>query len=213
MISVQERAVIDTSPSSKVSLPVAQLAKRFNDLRKLLTGDGGIAYSAGQFLVQRQAPPEFIARFSNPDIGFQEFFSTSRPWELFYSVTVLSRCVVSYSAEKGSNLWVPEFGARHYLDLIKLLENLSTSEIGSDLRCSTLPVISILDAYMNDSMNRHELANNRYPRGLDCYPSRRSTRQDRLRITALARRLQPLCDNSAAQHPLQTVVPRPARMA
>lgn len=150
MIQVQERSK-EESPSPTNRLAETWVSARFNELQALLSAEPALAIITSKFLVNQPPQPKFVDRLRNPSTPWEELFSATFPWDLYYSLYVLQSSVSGYRKDDPESQWVVAFGERNYEKIVQLIEWLSAPPVAEliDWAYSIGSAVSVLDGYIH----------------------------------------------------------------
>jgi hypothetical protein len=150
MIQVQERTK-EESPAPTNCAAETWVSARFNELLNLLSAETGLAVITSKFLVNQPPQPKFVDRLRNLNTPWEELFSTTFPWDLYYSLYVLQSCVSGYKRDDPDGQWVIPFGEKNYGKIVELIEWLSTprSVDSVDWGYSVTNAVFVLDGYIH----------------------------------------------------------------
>jgi hypothetical protein len=152
MIQVQERIKEDPHPR-KLSGCETWVSSRFDDIHSLLSLEERLSYPASQFLCTRPPEPTFVNELRRDDMSWEELFSRTHPWELYYSLYVLNDCLKQYKQGIPEFQWVLAFGERQYFKFVEHVEWLSIKMMEKqDFPFSMLLTVTILDGFMHMGM-------------------------------------------------------------
>src|SRR5579859_2254544 len=128
MIQVQERSK-EESPSPTNCVAETWVSARFNELQALLSAEPALAIITSKFLVNQPPQPKFVDKLRNLSTPWEELFSTTFPWDLYYSLYVLQSCISAYKQDDPNSQWIVPFGEQNYGKMVELIEWLSTPSI------------------------------------------------------------------------------------
>lgn len=163
MIQVQERAKEETPPPSNCSAET-WVSARFPELQDLLSAEARLAVITSKFLVNQPPQPKFVDRLRSLDTPWEELFSTTFPWDLYYSLYVLQKCIDAYKQDDPNSQWIVPFGGQNYGKMVQLIEWLSTPSIAEliDWTYSVASAVSVLDGYIHKGQSIRCLSDVRY---------------------------------------------------
>lgn len=172
MIQVQERSK-EESPSLTNCVAETWVSARFNELHALLSAEAGLAIITSKFLVNQPPQPKFVDRLRNLSTPWEELFSTTFPWDLYYSLYVLQSSVNGYKNDQPESQWIVAFGQKNYEKIIQLIEWLSSPPVADsfDWAYSMASAVSVLDGYIHKGSHCIYVFNVRYRNNLVCCPS------------------------------------------
>ena len=150
MIQVQERAK-EESPIPPNCAAETWVSRRFHALQDLLSAEPGLAIITSKFLVMQPPQPKLVDRLRNLATPWEELFSTTFPWDLYYSLYVLQSCVNGYKQDDENSQWIVPFGEKNHGKMVQLIEWLSSPSVAEshDWGYSVTGAVSILDGYIH----------------------------------------------------------------
>lgn len=171
MIQVQERSKEELPTTNCVA--EAWVSARFNELQALLSAEPALAIITSKFLVNQPPQPKFVERLRNLSTPWEELFSTTFPWDLYYSLYVLQSSVCGYKKDDPESQWIVSFGEKNHGKIVQLIEWLSSPPVAESLDWgySVTSAVSVLDGYIHKGLHHVYLSNVRYRNNLVCRPS------------------------------------------
>jgi hypothetical protein len=156
MIQVQERAQ-EEKPAPPKCVAETWVSERFYKLQDLLSAEPELAVLTSKFLVMQPPQPQLVERLRNLAIPWEELFSTTYPWDLYYSLYVLQSCVSGYKQDDPDSQWIIPFGEKNHGNLVQLIEWLSSPPIADsiDWGYSVSSAVSVLDGYIHKGLKRN----------------------------------------------------------
>lgn len=171
MIQVQERSKEELPTTNCVA--EAWVSARFNELQALLSAEPALAIITSKFLVNQPPQPKFVERLRNLSTPWEELFSATFPWDLYYSLYVLQSSVCGYKKDDPESQWIVSFGEKNHGKIVQLIEWLSSPPVAESLDWgySVTSAVSVLDGYIHKGLHHVYLSNVRYRNNLVCRPS------------------------------------------